>query len=118
MFELRNAQMVKFLEAVLADDLADAVAVRREAGSYWEALEREPVEDGTAWTQIGSKILVADGSPRIFVTRVAGDTEMPEVTAATLNESRNAHADVCARCTTQMILLRQGGSNALKEGTL
>ncbi|UZX02491.1 hypothetical protein F8G81_07565 [Arthrobacter sp. CDRTa11] len=60
---IANAQMVKFLGTALANDLADAVAIRREAGSYWEVLERESVKDGTAWTQIGSKILVADGSP-------------------------------------------------------
>lgn len=61
----------------------------------------------------------ADGSPPvIFLTRVAGDPEMPQVTSVSLTDSRKAHADVCARYNAQMILLAQGGSPRLKEGTL
>lgn len=55
--------------------------------------------------------------PRIFVTRVDGEA-VPEVTTATLNDARNAHAMICARYTQQMIVLGQGGSRALKEGIL
>lgn len=58
-----NEQMVSFLELVIANDLANVVAIRREAGSFWESYDREPAEDGTAWTQIGEKVLVANGTP-------------------------------------------------------
>lgn len=56
--------------------------------------------------------------PRTFVTRVVSDAEASEVRTPTLHDARNAHAMFCARYTEQVILLRQGGSAAQREGAL
>jgi uncharacterized protein YciI len=61
----------------------------------------------------------ADGSPpKVFVTRVSGDADMQDTATASLNDSRNAHAETCARYTAQTILLAAGGSSALMDGVL
>lgn len=56
--------------------------------------------------------------PRIFATRSSGEDYIPEGTTASLNDARHEHALTCARYTEQTIVLGQGGSNALREGTL
>lgn len=60
--QIANVQMIAFLETVIDNDLTDAMAVRSEAGAYFTSFEREPAEDGTVWTQIGEKVLVANAS--------------------------------------------------------
>ncbi|MET3718350.1 hypothetical protein [Arthrobacter sp. UYEF21] len=102
---IANEQMVAFLGLVIANDLADVLAIRSEAGAYWTSFEREPAEDGTVWTQVGTKVLVADGTPAFLdYLMISG---CPEIYAGRLRAQRATLSEVAKICdiNTKYLLL-------------
>ncbi|WP_426938568.1 hypothetical protein ACQCSV_13495 [Pseudarthrobacter sp. S3] len=87
-----NEQMSAFLELVIANDLADVIAIRGEAGAYFSSFEREPAEDGTVWTQVGEKVLVANASDGFIDYLVVSGC--PEIYAGRLRAQRATLSEV------------------------
>lgn len=90
--QIANAQMIKFLETVIDNDLADVVAITSEAGAYWSSFEREAAEDGTVWTQVGSKVLAANATPAFVDYLVVSGC--PEIYAGRLRAHRATLSEV------------------------